>query len=190
MKTKRIILTAAVVLAASFGLAGCSDASLPVSSVGSHEEQGKAMEKNQKRLQSNYKIPQLEQSLEIENNHRRLEFLNKSDAIGYVYLMSHGKVVTFYTIRGKVSSLNSYSTAMEQIVDSDGDLCSGPNGYCSAGSGYMVQAPDIDGSYGKNVEGIYFFTTENAYVEWAGEYMYSSEPLKITTPLELVREVK
>jgi hypothetical protein len=76
---------------------------------------------------------------------------------------------------------------MEQIVSSSGKLCSEIGG-CT--TGYIVQAPDIDGSYGQNVEGIYFFTTEGAYVEWAGEYMYSSEPLRITTPLELVREVK
>lgn len=167
-----------------------------ISEEGSHTQQGKAMEENQKRLQQSYQIPQLEKSLEVENNHRRLEFLNKSDSIGYVYLLSHGKVITFYTVRGKVSSLNSYSTAMEQIVNSNGVLCSSANKSdtiqpgCGGGAGYLVQAPDIDGSYGKNVEGIYFFTTEGSYIEWSGEYMYTSEPLKISTPVELTRQIQ
>lgn len=153
---------------------------------GSSTEQQQEMEKNQKRLQNTYDIPQLEKSLEIENNHRRLEFLNKSDQVGYVYLLSHGNVISFYTIRGKVSSLNSYSTAMEMIVSSGGRLCSEIGG-CS--TPVVVQAPDMDGSYGHNVEGVYFFTTDNIYVEWAGEYLYTSEPLKITQPVGLIREI-
>lgn len=183
---KRILLFITIILSTAI-LAGCSTTYFD----GSHTEQQKSIEKNQKRLNSNYAIPQLDKSLEIENNYKRLEFLNKSDAIGYVYLMSHGKVVAFYTIQGKVSSLNSYATAMEQLVDYKGRPCT--NGYensCSPSGAFIVEAPDIDGSYGQNADGIYFFTTEGSYVEWSGEYMYTSEPLKVSTPLELVREVK
>lgn len=188
---KKLLIIAGIVLAGAT-LAGCT-----YSADGSHSEQSRAIEENQKRLNKNYQIPQLDQSLEVENNYRRLEFLNKSDAIGYVYLLSYGKVIAFYTIQGKVSSLNSYATAMEQIVNSDGVPCEKANNdsdsstrSCLGGSGYIVEAPDIDGSYGQNIDGVYFFTTEGAYVEWRGEYVYTSEPLKITQPVELVREVK
>jgi hypothetical protein len=54
---------------------------------------------------------------------------------------------------------------------------------------YVVNAPDLDGTYGENVEGIFFFTTEGAYVEWKGEYMMSDQPLKLSTPPELVRQI-
>lgn len=188
---KRLLTTLTILAISGFVLSAC-ETTTSTSNTAAHQAQSTAIEENQKRLNKNYEIPKLEKSLEIENNHRRLEFLNKSDAIGYVYLMSHGKVVTFYPIRGKVSSLNSYSTAMEQIVDESGKPCN-QGGSCHGSSynysGYIVEAPDIDGSYGQNVEGIYFFTTEGAYVEWNGEYMYTSEPLSISTPLELTRQV-
>lgn len=177
---KKTLLIITLLAIATFGFSGCTYED------GSHTEQSAAIEENQKRLNANYEIPQLEQSLEIENNHRRLEFLNKSDSIGYVYLLSHGKVVSFYPVRGKVSSLNSYSTAMEQIVNSSGKPCANIAG-CT--TGYIVEAPDMDGSYGQNVEGIYFFTTEGVYVEWSGEYIYTSEALNITTQPELVRQI-
>lgn len=154
---------------------------------GAHTEQSRAMEQNQKRLQDTYGIPQIEKSLEIENNHRRLEFLNKNDQVGYVYLLSYGQVVAYYTVHGKVSSLNSYSTAMEQIVNYRGVPCDDVTVSCS--TGYIVEAPDIDGSYGKNVDGIYFFTTDGIYVEWMGDYMYTSEPLKLTQQPQLIRQV-
>ena len=41
-----------------------------------------------------------------------------------------------------------------------------------------------------NTDGIFFFTTEGAYVEWKGDYMMSDQPLKLTTTPELVREIK
>ena len=40
------------------------------------------------------------------------------------------------------------------------------------------------------MNGIFFFTTEGAYVEWVGDYMMSDQPLKLTTQPELVREIK
>jgi len=45
----------------------------------------------------------------------------------------------------------------------------------------IVDSPQLDGSYGTNGDGIFFFTTEGAYVEWNGEYMVSDFPLKMST---------
>lgn len=38
-------------------------------------------------------------------------------------------------------------------------------------------------------DGIFFFTTEGAYVEWAGEYMVSDFPLKLSTPPAMVKQI-
>jgi hypothetical protein len=48
----------------------------------------------------------------------------------------------------------------------------------------------IDGSYGSNGDAIFFFTTDDIYVEWRGDYMLADQPLKMTTQPELVRQIK
>jgi hypothetical protein len=141
----------------------------------------KLTEENQKRLSVITPAPKLENSLERENLKKRLEFINDSNRLGYVYLLSlDGKVIAQYTIKGKVSSLNSFMTTTEQIRcrGTTTDTCG------------VLSSPDLDGSYGSNPEGIFFFTTEDAYVEWSGTYIYSSEKLNIQTPLSLTRNVE
>ncbi len=97
--------------------------------------------------------------------------------------------MAFYTVKGKVSSLNSYMSPQERIVYGNGKPCK-EEGWESDSPCYPIQAPDIDGSYGINASGIFFFTTEGAYVEWKGDYMMSDQPLKLTTQPELVREIQ
>jgi hypothetical protein len=160
---------------------------------GTQSKEAQATEENQKGLRERYPVPKLDNSLELENLNRRLEFVNDSQRVSYVYLLDHGKVITFYSIKGKVSSLNSYSTTSEQLVDGLGRLCGTwdqKTGVRVDGPCYTVESPDLDGSYGDNGDGIFFFTTDGVYVEWRGNYMLASEPLKISTPPELVREVK
>ncbi len=97
--------------------------------------------------------------------------------------------MAFYTVKGKVSSVNSYLTNPQQIIDDYGRQCDqGSQG--SWGTCYVVESPDVDGSYGTNGDGIFFFTTEDVYVEWNGEYMLADQPLKMTTTPELVRVIK
>lgn len=141
----------------------------------------------QNKLVASVPIPQLTQSLERANVAKRAELFNAADKVSYIYLVSYGKVMAFYTVKGKVSSLQSYLAPMEKIVTSRGNNCSDVGG-CE--NGYIVAAPDIDGTYGDNVGGIFFFTTEDAYVEWHGDYMMSDQPLKLTTQPELVRTIK
>ena len=138
-------------------------------------------ETNQQRLATAQPPPQIAVSLERKNLIERLKRLNTENKIGYVYLMSKaGSVMAFYTISGKVSSLNSLLTTPEQVVLD----CSGPGG-CGR---YNLPSPDFDGSYGKNPEGIFFFTTSGALVEWSGDYMFSDQPLKMSTAPVLVEQ--
>jgi len=143
-------------------------------------------ESNQARLLEQSPPPALDRSLERENLIRRLELLNDENKIFYIYLVSYGKVMAEYTAKGKVSSVNSKLTTQEQVIKTP--YYDSYNG--AAGNlGLVVESPDLDGSYGTNGDGIFFFTSDGAYVEWAGEYMVSDFPLTLTTPPELIRNI-
>lgn len=142
-------------------------------------------EDNQRRLLDAIPVPIVNTSEERKNLVRRLERFNDENKISYIYLVNYGKVMAFYTIKGKVSSVNSMLTTTEQVVDKAGKQCSYNNNEC-----YVVSSPDIDGSYGSNGDAIFFFTTDDTYVEWRGDYMLADQPLKLTTQPELVRQIQ
>ena len=132
-------------------------------------------EQNQKRLIVSTPPPQLSKSLERENLKRRLQRFNDADKVSYIYLVGNtGVVMSFMPIKGKVSSVNSKLTTGEQVVDD-------PYGYRESG-GRVVESPQMDGSYGTNGDAIFFFTTEDVYVEWNGFYMLCDQPLLLSTP--------
>jgi hypothetical protein len=147
-------------------------------------------EANQKALIEKYPAPTLDKSLERQNLIKRLQLLNDENKVFYVYLVSYGKVMAYYVAQGKVSSVNSYLTTYTQIVKDKACISNvsyrgGDTGSCY----FAVEAPDLDGSYGTNGDGIFFFTTEGAYVEWNGEYFVTDYPLTLSTPPELVMNI-
>lgn len=96
--------------------------------------------------------------------------------LGYIILFSgSGAVIGRFVVDGKVSSLNSFLTPnMKQ------------NDYGNGSAGYTTietELPDIDGSYGKNVSGIFFFTTDGKYIEWTGDFLYSDIPFTVDDPI-------
>lgn len=143
----------------------------------------KSTEANQQELVKRHEIPKMEKSLERQNLIRRYNTLNDQNQEFYVYLMSHGKVVADYVAQGKVSSVNSKLTQPEQIVEDNGGTYNGEN------NDHVVSSPQLDGSYGTNGDGIFFYTTEGSYVEWNGEYLVSETPRSITTPVSLEADV-
>lgn len=104
--------------------------------------------------------------------------------LGYVVLMLEGVgIVGSYVVDGKVSSLNSYLTPdseyYEQKYAGDGDSADGtPNEWLA----------DVDGSYGENDAGIFFFTPDGKYIEWTGTYIYSDIPYIIEDPILKIQE--
>lgn len=158
-----------------------NDTSTP--SNGTQVQEQNITEQNQKTLDTNQPIPQLSHSLERDNLIKKLNFTNNANQLGYVYLLAlNGQVIANYTIKGKVSSLNSLLTTPDQLKCSEGSSS-------SAYACVTMAGPDLDGSYGKNPDGIFFFTTTGAYVEWSGQYVYSSQPLNIQTPVSLTETV-
>lgn len=140
---------------------------------------------DQQRLVLATPVPTVSKSQERENIARRAKTFDVQNKVGYVYLVSFGKVMASYVITGKVSSLNSYITPLDRIAEYDGRPCKYSGTNC-----FVTSSPDIDGAYGENADGIFFFTTDGAYTEWRGEYMYSDAPLHLATPVELTREIK
>lgn len=150
----------------------------------------KATESNQQTLVQKQPIPDMENSLERENLVERLRTLNDRDKVFHVYLMSHGKVVSYFTAQGKVSSVNSKLTQSQQLVKCDRGSDGEWEELFNKDDQCVVDSPQLDGSYGSNGDGVFFFTTDGSYVEWNGEYVVSERPLNIQTPLSLEAEVE
>lgn len=97
--------------------------------------------------------------------------------LGYVVLLTdNGAVVGRFVVDGKVTSLNSYLTPDSEyyeVLENCGTHC----------TKYNKWLPDIDGSYGENDKGIFFFTTDGKYIEWTGTYLYSDIPFEVSNPI-------
>lgn len=141
-------------------------------------------------LQTNQPTPtDIKYSLERYNLTRRAYWVNgqreKANALvcqiekplEYVILLTEsGSIVGKFTVDGKVTSLNSYLTP-----DSE---------YYERSSGTINKwLADVDGSYGENDNGIFFFTPDGKYVEWSGIYLYSDIPFEVDAPVVNYTEV-
>ena len=113
-------------------------------------------------------------SLERINLNKRIERFNDPNKVSYIYLCSDmGQIYTFLLVKGKVSSLNSLLTTPDQIVAMKEGMTGDVKSYLVIGS------PDLDGSYGANPDGIFFFTPDDAYCEWNGKYFFCDKPLQL-----------
>ena len=138
---------------------------------------------NANKVQENQPTPtDLEYSLERYNLIRRAYWVNGQREkalslpceidrpLGYIILFTEGGgVVGRYVVDGKVTSLNSYLTP-----DSEA--------YTTGATRTISWLADVDGSYGENDHGIFFFTPDGKYIEWTGTYLYSDIPFEVTTP--------
>lgn len=138
------------------------------------------------RLQANQPTPtDIEYSLERYNLIRRTYWVNGQrekalsipcpldKPLGYVVLLNGSAVVGTFTVDGKVTSLNSYLTPDSEYYERSGGEYGHTNDWLA----------DVDGSYGENDSGIFFFTPDGNYYEWSGEYLYSDRPFIIESPV-------
>ncbi len=161
-------------------VAGC-ETSGRVSTATQEQEQATTEAQQAKHLQAS-PPPRLDRSQERLQLIKRLERFNTDSKVSYIYLVNYGKVMAFYTVKGKVSSVNSLLTTPDQIKSFD---------HVNGGDhSVIIASPDLDGSYGTNGDAIFFFTADDTYVEWCGDYMLCDKPLKLSTPPELVLEIK
>jgi len=103
---------------------------------------------------------------------RRVERFDVENKLGYVYIFIAGShiPVGYYAVIGKVASLNSYLVP-QQRVD------------YSTSTSHVLDDADLDGTYGHNHEGVFFFTDNDVYVEIPVNgpvgYFYTDQPLPI-----------
>lgn len=144
-------------------------------------------EKNQAQLTKVQPPERLEWSLEREQINKRTKLWNDRNKVSYIYLINYGKIMGFYSIKGKVSSVNSQVTNPEQIarVYKESPASAGYESY----SGVLPSASE-DGSYGTNGDAVFFFTTDGTYVEWKGDYMLADKPYKLKAPPTVIRYIK
>ncbi len=139
-------------------------------------------------LQANQPTPtDINYSLERYNLIRRAYWVNgqreKANALvcqiekplGYIVLFSGNVVVGSFVVDGKVSSLNSFLTPDSEYYEQE----YGCEGW-SNGNKWLA---DVDGSYGQNDSGIFFFTPDGKYIEWSGDYLYSDIPFVVESPV-------
>ena len=100
--------------------------------------------------------------------------------LGYIVLFAGNAVVGSFVVDGKVSSLNSYLTPDSEYYE-----------IALTGEYREIVVnkwlADVDGSYGENDSGIFFFTPDGKYIEWTGEYLYSDLPFEVSNPVVTVK---
>lgn len=146
-----------------------------------------SVQENIKKLAVEDPIPDLSHSLERKNIIKRLKLFEDENKVSYIYLLSFGKVISFYLVKGKVSSGGKRLTNDQQLVQ--GYAPGGSGGYNDPKSDVM-NAPELDGTYGKSGDYIFFWTTDDTYIQWNEGYMLCDKPLKMATQPELYREIK
>ena len=164
--------------------------------VNGSEQDVMSQKKAANRLQYNQPTPtDIDYSLERYNLIRRAYWVNgqreKANALpcaiekplGYIVLFTEsGAVVGSFIVDGKVSSLNSFLTPDSEYYEQEYY-----NSGSSRGDGNDWLA-DVDGSYGENDNGIFFFTPDGKYIEWTGTYLYSDIPMVVNDPVVKVGE--
>lgn len=167
---KKVVLVFAMLALCAVMLPGCSFES-------EAEKEARVTKEVAASLSSTQPTPtDIDFSLERYNLIRRAYWVNgeyeKSRAVqcsvtkplGYVVLLNYGNIVGQYTVDGKISSLNSYLTPDSEYYSSQ----------------YSTRwLPDVDGTYGSNDGGIFFFTVDGHYYEWSGDYLYSDVPFHL-----------
>ena len=193
-KTKKLILLIIGLCCCAFLLTACDEDTIPKPSGTKADTQSTINIANT--LSQNQPTPtDISYSLERYNLIKRAYWVNgqreKANTLicqvekplGYIVLFASNSTVGRFVVDGKVSSLNSYLSPDSEYYE----LVYG--GTSSYKNKWLA---DVDGSYGENDNGIFFFTPNGNYIEWTGEYLYSDIPFVVDNPVvkyEAVKEV-
>lgn len=186
MKRWKIGIMAVLMVCCLFVFASC-DGSTTTASVYNSQSDKDAQKDIANVLAGHQPTPtDINYSLERYNLIRRTYWVNgmreKANALvcsvekplGYIVLFAGNTVVERFTVDGKVSSLNSYLTPDSEYYEIN---------YGGSYTKYNQWLADVDGTYGENDNGIFFFTPDGNYIEWTGEYLYSDIPFEVEAPV-------
>ncbi|MBR3592190.1 MAG: hypothetical protein IKL46_05000 [Clostridia bacterium] len=186
-KTTKVIAVIIAVILMVCTFASCTSSA----SAGSREDKSNTIEVANK-LQENQPTPtDIDYSLERYNLIRRAYWVNgqreKANALpceiekplGYIVLFGEsGTVIGSFIVDGKVSSLNSFLTPDSEYYEQH--RSSDESAWLVSDNNWLS---DVDGSYGENDNGIFFFTPDGKYIEWTGTYLYSDIPFEVENPV-------
>ena len=111
------------------------------------------------------------ENAEIDNIKRRLEITSQPGKIGYVVLLNEaGQPILYTSVKGKVTSGSKRLTRPYDVYEGR------HGGY---GADFIVAGPSDEGTYGHSSPYIYFWTHEDRYVQWSGDYLYSDQPIRL-----------
>lgn len=123
---------------------------------------------------------QFNENSEIDNIKQRLVLTSNPGQIGFVLLLNEmGKPVMYASVKGKITSGQKRLTAPQEVKCLD---VAGQVG-CSQ---QMVDSPSDEGTYGSSSPYVFFWTTDGQYFQWAGKYLYSDKPFRISDPTIVV----
>lgn len=189
MKRNKLIVIISVLAVLSIVLCGCSYLDETLTQVGGTKADTQAQKAVADNLASHQATPtDIDYSLERYNLIRRAYWVNGQrekanmlvceieKPLGYIVLFSGTTCVSRFIVDGKVSSLNSFLTPSN--VDSVKNY--GSNVGVTT---ITTEMADVDGSYGENDSGIFFFTPDGRYIEWTGTYLYSDIPFEVSNPI-------
>lgn len=125
------------------------------------------------RLSKAEPAPQLNDSLARKEINQRYALFNDTTRFGYFYAFLPGvsQPVSEYIVKGGVFPVDDM-VSPTQSVTSCADYA-GSNYACGA----VVSAPQPDGTFGTNGNGLFGFEADGAYFEWSGIYYYGTEPM-------------
>jgi hypothetical protein len=192
--TKKVvsaILVAVFVLMAAMSVLAMSGCDFETSTSSQEKEVKNTYSASGKLISSQPTPTDIEYSLERYNLMRRAYWVNGmrekamtlvcpvEKPLGYVVLFAGNAVLGSFVVDGKITSLNSYLTPDSEYFE----LVTGST------STYVNRwIADIDGSFGANDNGIFFFTPDGKYIEWNGTYLYSDIPFTVNTPVLTIAE--
>jgi hypothetical protein len=163
---------------ATFFLLTSEDSCTPTQTSQSQEQS--KVEENQQRLIAETDIPMMKTSLERQAIKKRLQLFEDENKVSYIYLISFGKVMAFYTIKGKVTSGSKRMTSNERLVNGDGGEWN---------ADFIMESPSLDGTFGSSDAYVFFWTTDGSYIQWNDVYMLADKPLKMSNQPELIYNI-
>ena len=107
------------------------------------------------------------ENAEIDNIKKRLELTSNPGLTGFVLLMNEaGQPIMYTGVKGKITSGSKRLTEPDRLF--------------SNGNGQSTRASSSDeGTYGSSGEYIFFWNTQNQYIQWNGKYLYSDKPFRV-----------
>ena len=199
MKKLKIVILLGMIILGAVLLTGCDyDTSSTKEDISSTLNVGNELAENQPTPTD------IDYSLERYNLIRRAYWVNGQrerantlvceveKPLGYIALfLENGACAGKFIVDGKVSSLNSYLTPDSEYYEKDLDYSSEGSSNSKWVEKYSNKwIPDVDGSYGSNDTGIFFFTPDGKYIEWTGTYLYSDIPFEVKDTVITYKEVQ